>query len=126
MKNIIKRVLIDFDIPLTSIFNEQFELVIDPKEFDLIENSNVKIFFKGNELNVFVPKGKNILEVALDHDIELPYSCQTGSCNTCKAKVSKGQLKMLGLENQREDLAVNDFLLCCSYPLTGQVTLEIE
>ena len=64
LKNLIKSVLSDFDISLTSIFNEEFELVIDPKEFDLIENSNVKIFFKGNELDVFVPKGKNILEVA--------------------------------------------------------------
>jgi ring-1,2-phenylacetyl-CoA epoxidase subunit PaaE len=126
LKNLIKRVLIDFDIPLTSIFNEEFELVIDPKEFDLIDNCNVKIFFKGSELDVFVPKGKNILEAALDHDIEIPYSCQTGNCNTCKAKVSQGQIKMLGLDIQREDLAKNEFLLCCSYPLTNQVILEVE
>ena len=126
LKNVIKSVLIDFEIPSTSIFIEEFELVIDPKEFDLIENSSVKIFFKGNELNVFVPKGKNILEVALDHDIEIPFSCQTGNCNTCKARVSQGQLKMLGLDNQREDLAKNEFLLCCSYPLTNQVILEVE
>lgn len=126
LKNVIKSKLLEFEIPSSSILIEEFELVIDPKEFHLIENSNVIFFFKGKEFNVFVPKGKNILEVALDHDIELPYSCQTGSCNTCKARVCQGQLKMLGLENQREDLAVNEFLLCCSYPLTGQVTLEIE
>lgn len=126
LKNLIKSVLIDFDIPSTSIFNEEFELVVDPKEFDVIENSNVKIFFKGNELDVFVPKGKNILEVALDHDIQIPYSCQTGNCNTCKAKVSQGQIKMLGLDIKREDLAKNEFLLCCSYPLTNQVILEVE
>jgi ring-1,2-phenylacetyl-CoA epoxidase subunit PaaE len=126
LKNVIKSVLIDLEIPSNSVFIEDFELVIDPKEFELIENSNVKIFFRGTELDVFVPKGKNILEVALDNDIEIPYSCQTGNCDTCKAIVRHGQLKMLGLDHQRENLAKNEFLLCCSYPLTNQVILEVE
>jgi ring-1,2-phenylacetyl-CoA epoxidase subunit PaaE len=126
LKNIIKSVLIDFEIPSNSIYIEEFQLVIDPIEFNLIENSNVKIFFKGNKFDVFVPKGKNILEVALDQDIEIPYSCQTGNCNTCKARVSQGQLKMLGLDTQKYNLAKNEFLLCCSYPLTNEVILELE
>jgi ring-1,2-phenylacetyl-CoA epoxidase subunit PaaE len=125
LKNIIKTRLIDFGIPLTSIFTEEFKLEIDEKDFNLVESCNVKFFLNENEFNFFVPKGKNILEVALDHDIEIPYSCQTGNCNTCKARISQGQLKMLGIDIEREDLAKDEFLLCCSYPLSFEVILEI-
>jgi ring-1,2-phenylacetyl-CoA epoxidase subunit PaaE len=90
-----------------------------------VEDSKVTIEFKGQLSEIFVPKGKSILDVALDNDIELPYSCQTGNCSTCKGKLNEGQLKMLGLTNEREDLAQDEFLLCCSYPLTNQISIEV-
>ena len=54
-----------------------------------------------------------------------PYSCQTGNCNSCKAKLISGQLKMLGLIKQRDDLAQDEFLLCCSYPLTNTISIKV-
>ena len=83
------------------------------------------VFFQGEEYEIFVPKGKSILDVALDNDIELPYSCQTGNCSICKAKLKEGELKMIGLTKEREDLAKEEFLLCCSYPLTNPISIEV-
>lgn len=125
LKNLIKSKLFDFEIPPTSILVEEFELTIESSEFELIKDSSVNIYFQEKEFEIFVPKGKNILEVALDNDIEIPYSCQTGDCNTCKVKVHQGQVKMLGISNKREDLENDEFLLCCSYPLSSQVILEV-
>jgi ring-1,2-phenylacetyl-CoA epoxidase subunit PaaE len=125
LKNIITSSLIEFGIPATSVFVEDFELVIDPKDLEQIEDSNVTVFFNGKSSQIFVPKGKSILDVALDNDIEIPYSCQTGNCSTCKAKLKEGQLKMLGLTKERVDLAKDEFLLCCSYPLTKAINLEV-
>ena len=65
------------------------------------------------------------MDVALDDGIEVPYSCQTGNCNTCKGKLLKGEIKMLGLTSVREDLDKDEYLLCCSYPLTDNVYIEI-
>ena len=65
------------------------------------------------------------MEAALDAGIELPYSCQTGSCNTCKGKLVTGELRMIGLSKEREDLEKEDYLLCCSYPLTDNVSVAI-
>lgn len=125
LKNIITSSLIEFGIPATSVFVEDFELVIDSKDLEEIENSSVTVFFNGKSSQIFVPKGKSILDVALDNDIEIPYSCQTGNCSTCKAKLKEGQLKMLGLSKERKDLAQDEFLLCCSYPLTNQISIDI-
>lgn len=125
LKNTVKNSLLNFDIPLSSILIEEFELVIDPKEFVGIEDSNVSINFQGVDTIVEVEKGKSILEAALDAGIELPYSCQTGSCNTCKGKLKAGGLRMIGLLKEREDLALDDYLLCCSHPLTEDVYIQI-
>jgi ring-1,2-phenylacetyl-CoA epoxidase subunit PaaE len=125
LKDTIHNSLLELKVPSSSIFIEEFELVIDPQELYGVEDSKVTIEFKGQLSEIFVPKGKSILDVALDNDIELPYSCQTGNCSTCKGKLNEGQLKMLGLTNEREDLAQDEFLLCCSYPLTNQISIEV-
>jgi len=72
-----------------------------------------------------VVSGKSILEAALDANIELPYSCQTGSCSTCKAKLLRGKVKMIGLTKDRNDLEQDEFLLCCTHPISGDVNLVI-
>ncbi len=125
LKEIIKSTLMELTVPSSSIFSEEFELVIDPIELEGVEDSKVSVLFQGRHSEIFVPKGKSVLDVALDNDIDMPYSCQTGNCNTCMAKLKDGQLKMLGLTKKRDDLAYDEFLLCCSYPLTKAISIEV-
>lgn len=125
LKDTIQSSLLELEVPSSSIFVEEFQLVIGPKELEDVENSRVTVYFQGEQSEIFVPKGKSILDVALDNDIEIPYSCQTGDCNTCKAKLKEGQLKMLGLTKERDDLAQDEFLLCCSYPLTNAICIDV-
>jgi ring-1,2-phenylacetyl-CoA epoxidase subunit PaaE len=125
LKDTIQSSLLKLEVPSSSIFIEEFELFIDPKDLEEIEDSNINVLFQGKQSQIFVSKGKSILDVALDNDIEIPYSCQTGNCNSCKAILKDGQLKMLGLTKEREDLAHDEFLLCCSYPLTSQISIEV-
>ena len=125
LKDTIMSTLLELEVPSSSIFAEEFELVIDPNEMENVKDSKVTVFFQGKLSEIFVPKGKSILDVALDNDIEIPYSCQTGNCNTCKAKLKEGQLIMLGLTKERNDLEQDEFLLCCTYPLTNPISIEI-
>jgi ring-1,2-phenylacetyl-CoA epoxidase subunit PaaE len=125
LKTMIKDALNVLEFPNEYIFSEDFELVKDPKEFADIHTRNVKISFEGNDTLVEVLKGKTVLESALDAGIELPYSCQTGSCNTCKGKLKEGKMRMIGLTKDREDLEKEDYLLCCSHPTTDDVYIEI-
>jgi ring-1,2-phenylacetyl-CoA epoxidase subunit PaaE len=126
LKDTIQISLMDLEIPSSSIFVEEFDLVIDPKELESVEDCRVTVNYQNSLSEIFVPKGRSILDVALDNDIEIPYSCQTGSCNSCKGKLKEGQLKMIGLSKERKDLAQDEFLLCCSYPLTSEVSIEIK
>lgn len=125
LKNTIKDALDILKCPKENIFSEDFELVRDPKDFEDIITHEVKINFQGNETLVKVIKGKSILEATLDAGIELPYSCQTGNCSTCKGKLKEGKMRMIGLAKDREDLEKDDYLLCCSHPLTDNIYVVI-
>ncbi len=125
VKNDIIYVLEKLNFSKSSIFIEEFGKVIDSKKFELIQNCNVKIKFRGEQSDIFVPIGKSILDVALDYNIDVPYACQTGDCSTCMATIKEGQTIMLGLTKHRDDLLENELLLCCGYPLSDQLVLEI-
>jgi ring-1,2-phenylacetyl-CoA epoxidase subunit PaaE len=125
MKNTIKTVLNSLQCPEDLIFSEDFELVKDPKDFEAITTQPVTIHFENVTTTLTVEKGKSVLEAALDAGLELPYSCQTGSCDTCKATLKSGNLRMIGLTKERDDLGTNEFLLCCSYPLSEGVVVEV-
>lgn len=124
LKNNIKTILAGFNLPKKNIFIEDFELVKDPKDFVDIETRKITLNFENKVTELEVTKGKSILEAALDASIELPYSCQTGDCSTCKGQLKAGKSKMIGIE-EREDLLEDEFLLCCTYPLTNNVYIEI-
>ncbi|KLT64027.1 ferredoxin--NADP reductase [Pedobacter sp. BMA] len=110
---------------LDHVYSEDFELVKDPKDFEDVHTQNVSLNFQGEKYTVEVVKGKSILEAALSADIELPYSCQTGNCSTCKGSMIIGEAKMIGLTKVRDDLSANEYLLCCTHPLTDNVHIEI-
>lgn len=125
LKNTIKTVLQLLQCPEHLIFSEDFELVKNPEDFEDICTQPVTINFENVTTTLTVEKGKSLLEAALDAGLELPYSCQTGSCDTCKATLKSGQLRMIGLSKERDDLEKEDYLLCCSHPLTEDVVVEI-
>ncbi|MGA6119740.1 FAD-binding oxidoreductase [Sphingobacterium anhuiense] len=125
LKDSLISTLIELGFPRQEIFSEDFELIKDPKDFVDIHTRTVKLKFEHQDINLEVVKGKGILESALDAGVDLPYSCQTGNCSTCKAEVLHGQVKMIGLEKERVDLRVNETLLCCSYPVSDDVVVKI-
>lgn len=125
LKISIKQVLKEMGIDENKIFFEDFKLDKNTKDFEDIKTRTVNLKFNEIENKLIVTKGKSILEVALDSGLEVPYSCQTGSCDTCKANLKKGAVRMIGIKKNRNDLAEDEFLLCCSYPLNNEVCLEI-
>ena len=124
LKKNIQKTLSSYSIDTSQILIEEFELVKDPKDFIDVQTQKITLDFENKVFNIEVQKGKSILEAALYLDIELPYSCQTGNCNTCKGILKRGKSKMIGI-NKREDLFEEEFLLCCTYPITEDVYIKI-
>lgn len=124
LKSNIKKILSTYNVDDSQILIEDFELAKDPKDFIDVETQKITLDFENNVFDIEVQKGKSILEAALDVDIELPYSCQTGNCDTCKGILKRGKSRMIGI-SKREDLLEEELLLCCSYPITEDVYIKI-
>lgn len=125
LKNTIKESLLYLTGNLDNFFSEDFEIVKNPEDFKDVSDQEIILSFEGSENKIKINKGNSILEEALEIGLELPYSCQTGNCSTCKATLKSGELKMIGLSKPRTDLNENEYLLCCSYPMTNNVCVEI-
>ncbi|MBB6110785.1 ring-1,2-phenylacetyl-CoA epoxidase subunit PaaE [Mucilaginibacter lappiensis] len=124
LKESVKDQLYKLGIIDENIYTEDFEIVRDPKEFELILTQNVEIIMGNSNQNIEVVKGKSILEAGLDASLELSYSCQTGSCLICKGKLLSGEVKMIGAHKKNE-LLPDECLLCCSFPVTNNVKVLV-
>ena len=71
--------------------------------------------------------GKNILDAALDNGADLPFSCKSGVCCTCRAKLLQGEVDMdvnYGLEP--EEVEQGFILTCQSHPRTENVFIDFD
>ena len=71
--------------------------------------------------------GENLLDAALRHGVDLPFSCKGGVCATCKARVVEGEVEM-DLDHaltaaQREQGWV---LTCQAHPLSARVFVDFD
>ena len=85
------------------------------------------IHLEGNTLQVDIPEGKTILDALLDEKIEAPYSCTSGACSTCMAKLTKGKVEMVACYALDDDEVKEGYILTCqAHPTTGEVELTYD
>ena len=71
--------------------------------------------------------GKTILETLLDAGYEAPYSCTSGACATCMAKVKKGTVEMEACFALDDDEIEDGYILTCqAHPTCSEVEIEYE
>lgn len=81
---------------------------------------------RGKSTTVFVSHYPDtVLTAARKHGIELPYSCESGRCGSCIAACTRGKVWM-GYNEVLTDAEVDSgrILVCQSYPVGGDVTIE--
>jgi ring-1,2-phenylacetyl-CoA epoxidase subunit PaaE len=85
----------------------------------------VILSYEGQQYQLAVPYTKSILDEALDHNIELPYSCKAGMCGTCSAQCTNGSVRMQYNEILTDRETANGrVLLCTAHPLGNDVMIE--
>ena len=68
-----------------------------------------------------------VLDAALDHGLDLPYSCKGGVCCTCRAKVMQGQVSMDKNFTLEADEMRQGFVLSCqARPTTPEVVVSFD
>ena len=126
LKDTVKTTLLKNDIDPKNIFIEDFEHIVNETQLGEIQTRSVELIRNDETITLEVVRGKSILEAGLDRQMDLSYSCQTGTCTLCKGKLVSGEIKLIGLEKTPQELQTNEILLCCSYPLTENIRIEIE
>lgn len=81
----------------------------------------VKLARSGKVLNV--PTDKTILEVLRQHGLDVPSSCETGTCGTCRTKLLAGEADHRDLvlaEHERKDT----IMICVSRARSEEITID--
>ena len=87
----------------------------------------LKVTLKGEEILLDMPAKKIILDVLVDKKLDPPYSCTSGACSTCMAKVTAGVVKMdacFALE--QDEIDAGYILTCQARPISDAVTITYD
>ncbi|HQV65242.1 MAG TPA: FAD-binding oxidoreductase [Saprospiraceae bacterium] len=92
-----------------------------------VDMATVRVTLSGNTFDVKVPKGKTILDTLIDAKKNPPYSCTSGACSTCMAKVIVGKMTMdqcFALED--DEVEAGYILTCQAHPVTEKVEITFD
>lgn len=87
----------------------------------------IVVHLKGQRIETAVPDGATVLDVMVKEKYDAPYSCTSGACATCMAKVLQGKVKMdvcYALED--DEIKAGYCLTCQSHPETDFVELTYD
>ena len=69
----------------------------------------------------------SILDAASASGLEVPFSCTSGVCGTCRAMLIEGQVRMdRNFALDKAELAAGHVLTCQSHPLTERVVISFD
>ena len=81
----------------------------------------------GKNIKLPIPKNKTILDTMLDAGHEAPYSCTSGACSTCMAKVTKGTVEMEACFALDDDEIADGYILTCqAHPTSAEVEVDFD
>ena len=70
-----------------------------------------------------MPVTKTILEVLRENGLEVPSSCETGTCGTCRTKYLSGEADHRDLVLAEHEKA-DTIMICVSRAKTDEMTLD--
>ena len=75
--------------------------------------ANVELQLDGETHHLLAHKGQTLLDAFLDNDIDISYSCRSGSCSSCVGKLLEGEVRMDNYPALDEDEIADGYILCC-------------
>lgn len=137
MMEVIKQILAEVGVPKNHIKTEAFGLaqgrpVPEPAPAAAAAQAEEggkhvpfpRVTFTRSGKSAPLPPDKTILDVAEEIGVEIDYSCRTGVCGTCKAKLLSGQVTMDVEDGLEPEEKARGTILACQAKSTGDVEVE--
>ena len=109
---------------LFELFNTEVEGEI---KSNLEGETQLTIKVDEEEVTLSMPKNKTVLQMALDNDIDVPYSCQGGICSSCVARIVEGTAEMeknsILVDSEIEEGLV---LTCQAHPTSSTLKVDYD
>ena len=124
-------------VPQERIHIERFGLAPQAQQVDAVihqakpgdaERAKITIIRDGLKREISFTKDQpSILDAASAAGLEVPFSCTSGVCGTCRAKLIEGEVRMeRNFALDKADLANGFVLTCQAHPLTTHVVLSFD
>ena len=132
--------LLKSEIKKENIYTEDFKVTPQrgpkPDENSVFFNANqavsaepkiLKACLDGENLEIPLHREKSLLEQLIDQGYNPPFSCTSGSCMTCMAKLKEGKVFQLeeGILDE-ENIKNLEILTCQCYPLSETVSIDYD
>jgi len=91
------------------------------------DNAQLIATLNEDKIELTFAKGKTVLDTMLDAGHDVPYSCTSGACSTCMAKVTKGSVEMEACFALDDDEIKEGFILTCqAHPTSAVVEIDFD
>lgn len=95
-------------------------------DYPLVEQE-VRLHLDGERHLLSVRPDQTLLEAAREADLEVPYSCLSGTCSSCKAKLLTGTTVLTESSGLTDTELEEGYLLTCqAHPLDDKVEVAFE
>lgn len=92
------------------------------------EAMQVEIIVDGTRSKLDMPRdADNILDFALQSKIDVPFSCKSGICSTCRAKLVSGEVEMKDVHGlEKDEIEAGYILTCSAKPKSDKVVIDYD
>jgi ring-1,2-phenylacetyl-CoA epoxidase subunit PaaE len=126
MINTVSGVLKENNVSEKDIKFELFGTAPSPENLPATEgHTSVTILVDGEETTFEMSQKQTVLEAALKHGLDVPYSCQGGICSSCICKITDGNATMKKNQILTDDEIAEGLTLSCQAVPTS-TTLKID
>ncbi len=75
----------------------------------------------------FLPTDPSLLDAAAREGMDVPFSCKSGVCSTCRCKLVEGEVRMdKNFALDKAEVAAGFILSCQAHPLTERVVISFD
>ena len=103
-------------------FNLHYERFAAPS---MKEQHAFQVTLKSSGKQLEVPANSSLLDVLLQNEVQVPYSCTVGGCGTCEVKVAEGEIVHFDSFLTEEQQSSNQTMLSCVSRGKGRLVLNI-